>query len=136
MGRIRVSPDGHEVAALVKALPGGRFVLGLTGAPGTGKSTLAAALAATYGVPVVHHGGDMVGFHSDMMWLPGHGVGAVVLTWWLGAYAIVFGVMLLVLAFQLHSKKEEREAKKPAPRSPRSSTRAPAKKTARAAKKA
>ncbi len=34
----------------------------------------------TYGVPVVHHGGDMVGFHSDMMWLPEHGVGAVVLT--------------------------------------------------------
>jgi CubicO group peptidase (beta-lactamase class C family) len=34
----------------------------------------------TYGVSVVHHGGDMVGFHSDMMWLPGQGVGAVVLT--------------------------------------------------------
>ncbi|MBA2629729.1 MAG: beta-lactamase family protein [Thermoleophilaceae bacterium] len=34
----------------------------------------------TYGVWVVHHGGDMIGFHSDMMWLPGHGVGAVVLT--------------------------------------------------------
>ncbi len=34
----------------------------------------------TYGTPVVHHGGDMVGFHSDMMWLPEHGVGAVVLT--------------------------------------------------------
>ncbi len=33
-----------------------------------------------YGVPVVHHGGDMVGFHSDMMWLPQNGVGAVVLT--------------------------------------------------------
>ena len=33
-----------------------------------------------YGVSVVHHGGDMVGFHSDMMWLPGQGVGAVVLT--------------------------------------------------------
>jgi hypothetical protein len=28
----------------------------------------------------VHHGGDMIGFHSDMMWLPEHGVGAVVLT--------------------------------------------------------
>ena len=28
----------------------------------------------------VHHGGDMVGFHSDMMWLPAQGVGAVVLT--------------------------------------------------------
>ena len=34
----------------------------------------------TYGVPVVHHGGDMVGFHSDMMWLPAQQVGAVVLT--------------------------------------------------------
>ena len=61
-------------------------------------------------------------------------VGAVVLTWWLGAYAIVFGVMLLVLAFQLHGKKEERETKKPAARS---TTRATAKKTTRpAAKKA
>jgi uncharacterized membrane protein HdeD (DUF308 family) len=43
-------------------------------------------------------------------------VGAVVLTWWLGAYAIVFGGFLLVLAFKLHTKKEEREAKKPAGR--------------------
>jgi len=34
----------------------------------------------TYGVPVVHHGGDMIGFHSDMMWLPDQQVGAVVLT--------------------------------------------------------
>jgi CubicO group peptidase (beta-lactamase class C family) len=33
-----------------------------------------------YGVPVVHHGGDMIGFHSDMMWLPESNVGAVVLT--------------------------------------------------------
>ena len=30
--------------------------------------------------PVVHHGGDMIGFHSDMMWLPEHDVGAVILT--------------------------------------------------------
>ncbi|HTE50057.1 MAG TPA: serine hydrolase domain-containing protein [Kofleriaceae bacterium] len=34
----------------------------------------------TYGVPVVHHGGDLVGQHSDMIWLPEHGVGAVILT--------------------------------------------------------
>jgi len=33
-----------------------------------------------YGVEVVSHGGDLLGFHSDMMWLPEHGVGAVVLT--------------------------------------------------------
>jgi CubicO group peptidase (beta-lactamase class C family) len=33
-----------------------------------------------WGVKVVRHGGDMIGFHSDMMWLPDHGVGAVVLT--------------------------------------------------------
>lgn len=34
----------------------------------------------TYGTPVVHHGGDVFGHHSDMMWLPEHSVGAVVLT--------------------------------------------------------
>jgi pantothenate kinase len=56
---VRVSPDGHELAELVQALPRGRFVLGLSGSPGAGKSTLAAALAAAYGVPVV----PMDGFH-------------------------------------------------------------------------
>jgi uncharacterized membrane protein HdeD (DUF308 family) len=35
-------------------------------------------------------------------------IGAVVLTMWIGAYALVFGVFLLILAFQLHSRKEER----------------------------
>jgi CubicO group peptidase (beta-lactamase class C family) len=34
----------------------------------------------TYGIPVVHHGGDLVGYHSDMMWLPQQNVGAVILT--------------------------------------------------------
>jgi len=34
----------------------------------------------TYGVPVVHHGGDLFGQHSDMMWLPQQKVGAVILT--------------------------------------------------------
>jgi CubicO group peptidase (beta-lactamase class C family) len=33
-----------------------------------------------YGVTVVHHGGDLAGYHSDMMWLPDYGVGAVILT--------------------------------------------------------
>lgn len=34
----------------------------------------------TYGVPLVRHGGNMIGFYSDMMWLPDHNVGAVILT--------------------------------------------------------
>ena len=34
----------------------------------------------TWGIPVIHHGGDLVGYHSDMIWLPDHGVGAVILT--------------------------------------------------------
>jgi CubicO group peptidase (beta-lactamase class C family) len=34
----------------------------------------------TYGTPVVHHGGDLIGYHSDMIWLPEHNVGAVILT--------------------------------------------------------
>jgi CubicO group peptidase (beta-lactamase class C family) len=33
-----------------------------------------------YGIAVVHHGGDLIGYHSDMMWLPEQGVGAVILT--------------------------------------------------------
>jgi CubicO group peptidase (beta-lactamase class C family) len=34
----------------------------------------------TYGVPEIHHGGDMIGYHSDMIWLPEQDVGAVILT--------------------------------------------------------
>ena len=34
----------------------------------------------TWGIPVVHHGGSMIGYKSDMMWLPEHDVGAVILT--------------------------------------------------------
>lgn len=41
-------------------------------------------------------------------------VGAVVLTMWVGAYAVVFGGVLLVLAFQLHSKREAQLRKAPA----------------------
>jgi CubicO group peptidase (beta-lactamase class C family) len=33
-----------------------------------------------YRIPVVHHGGDLIGYHSDMIWLPQHNVGAVILT--------------------------------------------------------
>jgi CubicO group peptidase (beta-lactamase class C family) len=33
----------------------------------------------THGTPVVRHGGSMIGYQSDMFWLPEHGVGAVLL---------------------------------------------------------
>ena len=33
-------------------------------------------------------------------------IGAVVLTWWLGSYAIVFGVLLLILAFRLRGERD------------------------------
>ncbi|NBJ12111.1 HdeD family acid-resistance protein [Microvirga arsenatis] len=34
-------------------------------------------------------------------------VGAVVLTWWLGAYALAFGIGLLVLAFKLKGRRDD-----------------------------
>ncbi len=34
-------------------------------------------------------------------------IGAVVLTWWLGAYALIFGVSLIVLAFKLKARLDE-----------------------------
>jgi uncharacterized membrane protein HdeD (DUF308 family) len=35
-------------------------------------------------------------------------IGALVMTWWLGAYSIVLGVTLLVLAFKLRSRRDDR----------------------------
>ena len=32
-------------------------------------------------------------------------MGALVLTWWLGAYAVIFGISMLVLAFKLKARK-------------------------------
>ncbi len=56
--RIPLSADGHELSALVPP-PGRRFLLGISGAPGAGKSTLAAVLAASYDGVVV----PLDGFH-------------------------------------------------------------------------
>ncbi|MFC4782911.1 nucleoside/nucleotide kinase family protein [Nocardioides sp. MAHUQ-72] len=58
MAAVRLSPDGRELAGLLPARPG-RVLLGITGAPGAGKSTLAAHLARTAGAVVV----PMDGFH-------------------------------------------------------------------------
>jgi CubicO group peptidase (beta-lactamase class C family) len=37
-------------------------------------------LERRYGIDFIYHGGDVVGYHSEMVWLPAHGVGAVILT--------------------------------------------------------
>jgi CubicO group peptidase (beta-lactamase class C family) len=34
----------------------------------------------TWGVPVIHHGGSLAGYKSDLMFLPDYGIGAVLLT--------------------------------------------------------
>ncbi|MBQ0933530.1 beta-lactamase family protein [Ideonella sp. 4Y16] len=33
-----------------------------------------------YGIPIASHGGDMLGFHSNMIWLPEHQMGLTILT--------------------------------------------------------
>jgi CubicO group peptidase (beta-lactamase class C family) len=33
-----------------------------------------------FGIPVVHHGGSLLGYKSDFIFLPDHGIGAVLLT--------------------------------------------------------
>jgi uncharacterized membrane protein HdeD (DUF308 family) len=38
-------------------------------------------------------------------------IGALVLTWWIGAYAVVFGIVLLVLAFRLKRHSGHRPAR-------------------------
>jgi pantothenate kinase len=55
---LTISPDGRELAGLLPSR-GGRFVLGITGSPGAGKSTLATVLASAYHAVVV----PMDGFH-------------------------------------------------------------------------
>jgi pantothenate kinase len=59
---VRLSPGGRELSELTTGLlpaEGGRVLLGITGSPGAGKSTLAAFLAEACGAVVV----PMDGFH-------------------------------------------------------------------------
>ena len=37
-------------------------------------------------------------------------IGAIVLTWWLGAYALVFGIILCVVAFTLRAHRDDHPA--------------------------
>jgi CubicO group peptidase (beta-lactamase class C family) len=70
-------PDGKRLvsseALLTRRAP--NVKIGQEDSYGMGLGTV-----TSYGVSLVHHGGGLVGFHSDMLWLPEHGVGAVILT--------------------------------------------------------
>lgn len=49
----------------------------------TGEDTvygMGLVVSTQYGIPVVSHGGSLFGYKSTMIFLPGHGVGAVILT--------------------------------------------------------
>ena len=71
-------------------LPGGKAYIGKEALYERRVANVAISGDATYGmglmvshkydIEVVHHGGDLIGYHSDMMWLPAANVGAVILT--------------------------------------------------------
>ena len=70
-------PDGtryiHEAPLLVRREP--QVPIGRDEAYGMGLM-----IDSTWGIPVVHHGGSLIGYKTDMMFLPDHNVGAVILT--------------------------------------------------------
>jgi CubicO group peptidase (beta-lactamase class C family) len=70
-------PDGKQLVSeenlLIRRAP--QISTGENTAYGMGLS-----IDKTYGVAVVHHGGSMAGFKSDLLFLPDYGVGAVLLT--------------------------------------------------------
>ena len=70
---------------------------------------MALMVETRYGIPVVHHGGDLAGYHSDMIWLPDHGVGAVILTN-ADSGVLIRGPLLRRLLEVLFDAKPEAEA--------------------------
>jgi CubicO group peptidase (beta-lactamase class C family) len=71
-------------------LPNGKVLVSETNLLARRKPSVKVGAYSTYGMglqvdnrwgtPVVYHGGSMLGFKSDIMFLPEHGVGAVILT--------------------------------------------------------
>jgi hypothetical protein len=70
-------PDGRELVSEKNLLARRekQVAVGETGSYGMGLS-----LDTKWNVTTVRHGGSMIGFKSDMLMLPEHGVGAVILT--------------------------------------------------------
>ncbi len=101
-GVIPVRPAGgawssvHDVAKYVQMelakglLPDGKRYVSEASLLARRAPQVSVGESATYGmglfvdtrwkVPVVHHGGALIGYRSDLMFLPDHGVGAVILT--------------------------------------------------------
>lgn len=72
-------------------------------------------LAAAFGVHVSHGRwwlalGGVVSLVWGVMLLIAPMVGALVLTWWLGIYAIVFGIAMLMLGFRLRGRQRDTPA--------------------------
>ncbi|MFS8065475.1 MAG: serine hydrolase domain-containing protein [Byssovorax sp.] len=69
-------PDGKryisEENILARRIP--QVTIGEDGTYGMGLE-----VNRTWGVPVVHHGGSLFGYKSDLLFLPEHGIGAVIL---------------------------------------------------------
>jgi CubicO group peptidase (beta-lactamase class C family) len=61
-----------------------------------------------WGVTVIEHGGDLAGYHSEMMWLPDYNVGAVLLTNSETGHALrePFARKLAELIFDAHPEAE------------------------------
>ena len=64
----------------------------------------AAAIAAAFNTPLA---AVLFSLEEIMGDLHAPVIGAVVLTWWIAAYALVFGVAMLVLAFRLRGRRHD-----------------------------
>jgi CubicO group peptidase (beta-lactamase class C family) len=62
-----------------------------------------------WGIPIVHHGGDLPGYHSDMFWLPEQGIGGVILTNADGGWALRGPFLRKVLEVAFDGKPEALE---------------------------
>ena len=77
VGRHRRLPDGRQLVSKENLLERRK------GQVQTGEDTtygMGLVVSSQYGIPVVSHGGSLFGYKSDMIFLPDHGVGAVILT--------------------------------------------------------
>jgi CubicO group peptidase (beta-lactamase class C family) len=68
------------------------------------------AVDHTWGVPVVHHGGSLSGFRTDMIWLQDEGIGVVVLTNADSGYSLTDPLRRRLLEILFDGKPEAEES--------------------------